>query len=213
MASRRYPARSPTFEPRPRNALIITAMGVGSRRATAFNFMVAGRRSAGRRAAAPSHLDGGALERPAEPHVGLAHAHGHPLHAVDAEQRVRDGFRGGFEQMIARPGHRLPDTGVQVAVVERVREIVGVPGAVQLGLDRDVDGEHLAALLLVRAHAVVGVEGEPGQHDAVAHGRPRTIASAMRATRAIARTSCTRTKSAPFAMAITIVAAVPSINW
>src|SRR5579864_139157 len=195
-ASRRYPARSPTFEPRPRNARTITA-----RRAASISWLPAA-----------GYFDGGALERPAEPHVRFAHAHRHRLHAVDAEQRVRDRLRGGLEQMVTCPGHRIPDARVEVAVVERIREIVGVPGAVQGGLDRDVHGEHLPALLLLRAHAVVGVEGEPGQHDAVAHGRPRTIASVIRATRTIARTSCTRTKSAPLAIAITIVAAVPSIN-
>src|SRR5438105_13893963 len=48
-------------------------------------------------------------------------------------------------------------------------------------------------------------------HGAAASGiAPRTTASAMRATRAISLTSCTRTMSAPLAIAIATVAAVPS---
>ena len=43
--------------------------------------------------------------------------------------------------------------------------------------------------------------------------QPRTMASAMRATRRLAATSCTRTRSTPAAMPSAVVASVPSRRW
>src|SRR5579859_8531 len=68
------------------------------------------------------------------------------------------------------------------------------------------------------ARALGVAEGvDPGQRSGIrieAHrassSRPRTTASAMRATRAICRTSWTRTMSAPCAIQSAMVAAVPS---
>src|SRR5207302_483454 len=63
------------------------------------------------------------------------------------------------------------------------------------------------------------VEGHLAEHDPIGHGdgtpspaggHPRTIASVILATRTMAPTSCTRTKSAPLAIATATVAAVPS---
>src|SRR5262249_16351904 len=115
----------------------------------------------------------------------------------------------------------LADARIQIAIVERVGDLIGVSGAVEIGLDFHVDDEDLSRRLLFRAKSMVGVERHLVKQDAVAHGDgppacrpgtggPRGIASVMRATRTIAFTSWARTTSTPFMIATATVAAVPS---
>src|SRR5207302_3705059 len=188
----------------------------GSRRPPPIGCRQADRAS---RPLSPGHSGRGVRRRPAQLDVRLANRHGDRLDAFDLQQPVRDRLRHGLQQPVSLAGHGLTDPRIQIAVVERVPDLVGVAGAVQVGLHRDIDEEHLAGGLLIRIQSMVGVEGHLAEHDPIGHGdgtppaaggHPRTIASVIRATRTMAPTSCTRTKSAPCAIATATVAAVPS---
>ena len=109
---------------------------------------------------------------------------------------------------------------VDLAVVDRLLEIVVDPGRLEVEDELDVDLERLGGHHLVLVVAVPALELHVREDDAVGQlgppsrvqGEPvpRTTASLMRAARTLASTSWTRTMSAPPAIPSAVVARVAS---
>jgi len=100
-------------------------------------------------------------------------------------------------------------------------QVVVAPRRLEVQAQLDVDFERLGRRLLVVVVAVPTLELHVREDDPVAQARPpsaaalgrhvpRMIASAVRATRTLARTSWTRTMSTPAAMPRAVVASVAS---
>src|SRR4029453_11749057 len=129
------------------------------------------------------------------------------VHVEVREQLVADRLGQRLEEAEGRRFDDLADRLVDLAVVDRALQVVVDPGRLEVEEELDVDLERLRVEQLVVVVAVPALEAHVREHDAVAQERPpsigsechvpRTIASLMRATRTFARTSWTRTRSAP----------------
>src|SRR5205814_1770407 len=126
------------------------------------------------------------------------------------EHVIRDRLGDRFEEMEGSGLDDLADEVEDAPVVDRRPQVVGRAGGAQIERQLDVDLERLRLGSFPVMVTVAAVEAHVREDDPVAHGGCLTMASAIRAARALARTSWTRTMSTPARIARTVVATVAS---
>ena len=160
------------------------------------------------------------IERAGEADGRLADPDDDLGHVEVCEQRCRDRLGERLEQLHRGAIDDPPHGRVDRPVVDGRGQVVVGPGPAQVAVELDVHLERLRLALLPVVDTVAGHESHVREDDAVAHGGPpggslscqvpRTMASLTLAARTLARTSWTRTMSAPSAIPIAVVARVPS---
>ena len=161
------------------------------------------------------------VERPAEPDLRLADADADLGNRKVGQELMADRLGEGLEQSEGRRLHDLAGGAVDLRVVDRLRQIVVEACRLEVEQELNVDLERLGRRQLVIVVAVTTLELHVREDDPVAQARPpsagamgrqvpRMIASAVRATRTLARTSWTRIMSTPAAMPRAVVASVAS---
>ena len=166
-------------------------------------------------------LDAGVVERPAEPDLRLADADADLGNRKVGQELMADRLGEGLEQAEGRRFHDLAGGAVDLRVVNHLRQIVIKAYRLKIEQKLDVDLERLRRHQLVIIIAMTTLELHVREDDPVAQARPpsagamgrqvpRMIASAVRATRTLARTSWTRIMSTPAAMPRAVVASVAS---
>src|SRR3569623_2500502 len=101
--------------------------------------------------------------------------------------------------------------GDDLVVGHRVGHLVAARRIGQVDGEFDVDGERLPDLGLMRHDAVIGVQGEARDEDAVGHRALARAATTFKAC-TISCTSCTRRIAAPSSAAMRCVAMEPPIR-
>src|SRR3954466_11042945 len=99
-----------------------------------------------------------------------------------------------------------------LVIAHGVREFVGARRFHQVGVEDEVETEGLSDPALVLHHAVIGMEGQPGDEHGVGHRAPR-MAAAMHSARTVSGTSWVRMIAAPPAAARTWAAIDPPRRW
>ena len=120
-------------------------------------------------------LDRDLLDRQRQRRLGLRRAHAHALGAEALHQPLGDDLAEALEGAVAALGRRERDDVARLGVVDRVLEPVGQHGVAVGDVERDVELEPLADLLLGVGDAVVGVDREAAELDLDARVRPVVV--------------------------------------
>ncbi len=124
------------------------------------------------------------------------------VHRRECRQHgVGDVAGGGFDQPETLRAEDLARAFDDLVVGHRVHDLVRMRGGGEINREFEIDGEALPDLGLVGHHAVIGVQRQPLDEDAVGH-RAAPIAAATRSACTVSLTSWTRTMAAPFSTAM-----------
>src|SRR4051812_16382633 len=134
----------------------------------------------------------------------------------DLRELIQDGggdrAGGGLDQPMAAGAEGLAGDLHDLIVAHGVGEFVGARRFRQVGVEDEVETEGLSDPALVLHHAMIGVEGQPGDEHGVRHCAPR-MAAAMRNACTVSGTSWVRMIAAPPAAARRWAAIDPPRRW
>src|SRR6202008_1639869 len=121
---------------------------------------------------------------------------------------IGDPAGGGFDQTKTLAAECLAHTIDHFFIRDGVHDLVRTGGRRKIDLKVEVEHERLSDLRLMRHHAMVGVQRQSFDEDAIAHGAP-SIAGITRSACTVSATSWARTIVAPFCTASRCAAIEP----